>query len=201
MVTTEINGNGTKNGNGALLSNISAQTTAIEALSQGDRDELMQMIVQMKERLPFLQDITTEERRAMAGMGNSNRAFAGKVLEVVSQNDDFLPRSFNVEQLRADLATFDRLSSLVMSMTQLCDLMDATAIAIGTQAYEQSLVAYRHAKVSGHGASLDGMMAEMSQRFAKKTKKKEETQAKEAPVEEALVEEGRSGEGFAVAKP
>jgi hypothetical protein len=151
-----------------LLKQLSAQSLTLIAIAQ------------MREKLPFLQDITAEDRRTMAGMGNSNRAFAGKVLEVVSQNNDFLPRSFNVEQLRADLVTFDRLSSLAMSMTQLCNLMDATAIAIGTQAYEQSLVAYRHAKASGCGASLDGMMAEMGQRFAKKTKKKDETQAEVA---------------------
>jgi hypothetical protein len=93
-------------------------------------------------------------------LGNSNRAFVGKVLKVVNQNNDFLPRSFNVEQLCADLATCDCLSSLAMSMTQLCDWMDATVIAIGTQVYEQSLVAYHHAraiagsKAKAHEASV-----------------------------------------------
>jgi hypothetical protein len=109
---------------------------------------------------------------------------AGKVLEVVRQTPDFLPRNFDMDQLQADLETFDRLSPILMSLTQLRDLIDATMTAIGTDAYEQALNAYRHAKVSGQGASLDGMMAEMSQRFNRKSKKKAEEPAKpEQPSE------------------
>lgn len=121
----------------------------------------------------------------MLGMGDRNRAFAGKVLEVSQQHPDFLPRSFSTEQLSADLASFDRLSSILMSLTQLRNLVDATVIAIGTEAYEQSLVAYRHAKVSGHGASLEAMMTDMKQHFMKKTKKKEDNQPEETASADA----------------
>jgi hypothetical protein len=187
MSITEVNGNGTSNGNGTLLSYTtpqSPQPTPIASLSQGDRDTILNLIAQMRLLLPLLQDITLEDRKGMAGMGTSNRAFAGKVLEVINQNADFLPRSFNVEQLQADLNTFDRLSNILMAMTQLCNLVDATAIAIGTRAYEQSLVAYRHAKASDQGASLDDMMAEMKQRFVKKTGKKKGTPAAESSAPE-----------------
>jgi hypothetical protein len=80
MITTEANGNGTKNGNGELTFNPPAQPTPIANLSQTDRDEILNLINIMREKLPFLKDLTAEERRNMSGMGNSNRAFAGKVL-------------------------------------------------------------------------------------------------------------------------
>jgi hypothetical protein len=186
MKTTETNGNGTSK---ATLSFTPLLPPApIAQLSPADRDTILHLLTQVREILPFLQDLTAEERQSMAGMGSSNRAFAGKVLEVTSQNPDFLPRSFNVEQLRADLETFDRLSSIVMALTQLCNLTDATAIAIGTRAYEQSLLAYRHAKASGQGASLDGMMVGMKQRFTKKSKKKKVTQMETTPAEENPLE-------------
>jgi hypothetical protein len=73
-----------------------------------------------------------------------------------------------------------------MALTQLCNLADATATSIGTQAYEQSLVAYRHAKASGQGASLESMMTEMKQRFAKKTRKKKAAKPQESPSPENL---------------
>jgi hypothetical protein len=183
MQTTERNGNG--NSQAALNFSPLAQSTPIAQLSPLDRDTILQLINQMRELLPFLQDLTAEERRTLPGMRTSNRAFAGKVLEVVSQNSDFLPRSFNIEPLQADLETFDRLSTIAMALTQICNLTDATAIAIGTRAYEQSLTAYRHAKASGHGASLDDMMAEMKQRFAKKSRKsKKKLVGDIAPTEE-----------------
>jgi hypothetical protein len=187
MVTTEINGNGTKNGNSLPPYRI-AQPTEATSLSQADRDIILNLITQIREMLPFLEDLTAEERRTMAGMGTQNRAFAGKVLEVIDQNADFLPRSFDIQQLRSDLETFDRLSTLVMALTQMSNLTDATAIAIGTRAYEQALVAYRHAKASGQGASMDDMMEGMKQRFTKKSKKKKATQPAEMPVVETPLE-------------
>jgi hypothetical protein len=107
-------------------------------------------------------------------MGDKNRIFAGKVLEVILQYPEFLPRSFDIDQFQQNLATFDRLSTVLMALNQLRDLVDATTIAIGTAAFEDALTAYRCAKASGHGASLESMMADMKQRFARKVKKKEE---------------------------
>lgn len=144
-----------------------------ELLSQADRDAIISLITQMHDKLPFLRDIAAEDRRTLLGMGDKNRIFAGKVLEVVLQSPGFLPRSFDIDQFQQDLATFDRLSTILMALNQLHDLIEATTIAIGTEAFERALTAYRHAKASDQGASLDAMMAEMGQRFARKSKKKE----------------------------
>lgn len=177
MVEAKSNSNvdGTSNGNGIApqpLSNASNSPTS-GLLSQADRDAILSLITQMHDKLPFLRDIAAEERKTLLGMGNKNRIFAGKVLEVVLQNPDFLPRSFDIKQLQQDLATFDHLSTVLMALNQLRNLVDATTIAIGTEAFESALTAYRHAKASSQGASLESMMAEMSQRFVRKSKKKE----------------------------
>lgn len=177
--TSNSNGNSISNGNGIASqprSTMSNSPTS-ELLSQPDRDLILSLITQMHDKLPFLRDIAAEERRTLLGMGDKNRVFAGKVLEVVLQNPDFLARSFNIEQFQQDLATFDRLSTILMALTQLRDLVDATTIAIGSEAYESALIAYRHAKASGQGASLESMMADMGQRFARKSKKKESKKA------------------------
>lgn len=120
-----------------------------------------------------MRDLTAEERRSLSGMGDKNRTFAGKVLEVILQHPDFLPRSFDIEQYQRDLATFNHLSTIAMTLTQLCDLVNATTTAIGSGIYDDALIAYRHAKASEHGASLESMMADMKQRFAQQGKKKE----------------------------
>jgi hypothetical protein len=156
-------------------------TTQNSTLTDSDRDTALALIAQLRDQLPILQDLTAEERKALSGMGDKNRAFAGKVLDVISQNTDFLPRTFDVEQLRQDLAIFDRLSMIQMRLTQLHNLIDATLIGTGSEAYAQALAAYRHAKASGQGASLDAMMSEMSQYFAKKTKKAKDTEPVATP--------------------
>jgi hypothetical protein len=183
MPTTKVSNSYDKqSNNGSTVESLNAIYTVLEPdqpmrserLSVSDQDAILNMLAQLREQLPFLRDLTAEQRRASLGMGNKNRIFAGKVLEVVRQTPDFLPRNFDMDQFQTDLETFDRLSPILMSLTQLRDLIDATMTAIGTDAYEQALNAYRHAKASGQGASLDGMMAEMSQRFNRKSKKKAE---------------------------
>lgn len=168
------NNSNTTNDNVMALQTFSTASNSptSETLSQVDRDAILHLLTQMRDRLPFLRDISAEDRKTLLGMGDKNRIFAGKVLEVILQNPEFLPRSFNIEQLRQNLATFDHLSTILMALNQLRDLVDATTIAVGTEAFEDALTAYRHAKASDQGASLESMMAEMGQRFARKSKKK-----------------------------
>jgi hypothetical protein len=155
-----------------LAASVQPDATVTSALSQSDRDQILELIHQINAKLPFLQDLTAEERRSLLGMGDKNRIFAGKVLEVIQQQPDFLPRSFDMHQFQQNLETFDRLSTILRALTQLHALVDATVIAIGSDTVEDALTAYRHAKASGQGASLEAMMADMGQRFARKPKRK-----------------------------
>jgi hypothetical protein len=180
------------NGNGSISPSIPNLYTILEAtpnsstdpLTLDDQEAILLLLAQIRAQLPFLRDLTAEERKNSLGMGDKNRVFVGKVLETIRQTPDFLPRSFDIEQFQDNLTTFDRLTPIYQSLTQLRNLVDATMTAFGTETYEQALIAYRHAKASGQGASLDGMMAEMSQRFNRKSKKKaEDLSTSPAPTE------------------
>lgn len=170
------NGHGTSNGNSmptahAFLSG-ALNATPSELVTQADRDEALRLVAQLRDLFPNLRDIPAEERKALFGMGDKNRIFAGKVLEVIQQNPEFLPRSFSADRLQQNLVAFDRLSTILMAINQLRDLLDATTVSIGSEAFEDALAAYRYAKASGQGASLEGMIDEMGQRFRKSKKKK-----------------------------
>jgi hypothetical protein len=69
-------------------------------ISQEDRDAIAQAVATIKQRLPFLIDLVGDERSNMPKMGDKSRAFVSKALEVASQNSDFLPRSFDVDEMR-----------------------------------------------------------------------------------------------------
>jgi hypothetical protein len=47
----------------------SFNSPSFELLSQDDRDTILDLIAQMREMLPFLQDIAAEERKTLLGMG------------------------------------------------------------------------------------------------------------------------------------
>lgn len=67
-------------------------------LSQADRDVVMTAVATIREKLPFLIDLSPEERKSLPKMGDKSRAFVSKSLEVATQNSDFLPRSFDIEE-------------------------------------------------------------------------------------------------------
>lgn len=152
------------------------------ALTQADRDAVMDAVAVIKAKLPFLVDLSAEERKALPKMGDKSRAFVSKALEVATQNPDFLPRSFDLEELRKDVQLFEALYPLLLSMTQLQELLDDTCLAVGSEAYAAALQVYHYAKASGNGSGLDAVVTELGQRFARKSRK--------AKTQEATVKSG-----------
>jgi len=140
-------------------------------LGQADRDTAMAAIATIKEKLSFLIDLSGAERQALPKMGDKSRAFVSKALEVATQNPDFLPRSFDLEEMRKDVQLFEALYPLLLSLTQVQELVDDTYMAVGSEAYTAALAVYHYAKASGQGAGLDAAVEEMGQRFVRKSRK------------------------------
>lgn len=140
-------------------------------LSQKDRDEVMAAIATIKEKLPFLIDLTPEQRQSLLKMGDKSRAFVSKALEVATQNPDFLPRNFDLAEMRKDVQLFEQLYPIVLSLSQLQDLVDDTCLAVGSEAFAAALQVYNYAKASGEGSGLDTLIEDMGQRFARKSRK------------------------------
>ena len=141
------------------------------ALTKTDREAVMDAITTIKTRLPFLIDLTADERKALPKMGDKSRAFVSKALEVATQNPDFLPRSFDLEEMRKDVQLFEAMYPIVVALAQLQELMDNTYTTVGSEAYAAALQVYTYAKASGQGAGLDSVVDELGQRFARKAKK------------------------------
>ncbi|MDM9380963.1 hypothetical protein QUB80_09625 [Chlorogloeopsis sp. ULAP01] len=148
-------------------------TKSISAnISKVDREMVMQAIATIKEKLPFLVDLTTEERRSMLKMGDKSRAFVSKALEVATQNPNFLPRSFDVDEMRRDIELYEALYPILLSLTQLQELVDDTWMTAGSEAYASALAVYNYAKASGDVMGLDAVIDEMGRRFNRRSKKK-----------------------------
>jgi hypothetical protein len=147
------------------------------SLAQAERDRVLAAIATIKQTLPFLIDLTIEQRKALPKMGDKSRAFVSKALEVATQNPDFLPRSFDLEEMRRDVQLFEAMYPIVMAMTQLQELLDDTYVTVGSEAYSAALQVYTYAKASGQGAGLESVVDELGQRFARKAKKEKPQQS------------------------
>ena len=137
-------------------------------LTAADQQALLQTIADLKAKLPFLIDLTPEDRRALPKLGDKSRAFVDQGLALASQNDGILPRSFDVEEYRRDVELVRQLEPVVLALRQLLELVEDTYIAVGSDAYTASLLVYQAAKLAGKGSALDQHLDSLGRRFARK---------------------------------
>ncbi|MBC7798800.1 MAG: hypothetical protein H7Z37_18175 [Pyrinomonadaceae bacterium] len=145
------------------------------ALSVADRDAVLQAFRTIREKLPFLIDLTVDERRALPKMGDKSYAFVQKAAELAVTDDSFLPRSFDVSEMRRDVELLAMMLPITQAVTQLNELIDDTYTQIGSEAYSAALVVYQSAKANGgksNGAALDDLVDGLAKRFARKSKSK-----------------------------
>ncbi|HVF42395.1 MAG TPA: hypothetical protein VM936_05275 [Pyrinomonadaceae bacterium] len=140
-------------------------------LSQSDRQAVLDAINTIRAKLPFLIDLSPEERQALPKMGDKSRGFVEQALTVAVQNADILPRSFDVEEMRKDVELLAALSPIMAALAQLSELVEDTYIEVGSETYTAALLVYQYARAAGKGSALDGALDALGQRFARKSRK------------------------------
>jgi hypothetical protein len=139
-------------------------------LSTADTTAVMDAINTIRTKLPFLLDLSKEERHALPKMGDKSRAFVQRALEIATQNPNILPRSFDIEEMRRDVELANALQPVMVALSQLQELVDDTSLQVGSEAYTAALMVYQYARAAGQGAALDGLLDDLGQRFARKSR-------------------------------
>ena len=147
-------------------------------LSTADQQAVLSAINTIRERLPFLVDLSPEDRHALPKMGDKSRAFVSQALDIASQNADILPRAFDVDEMRKDVELLAALSPVLTALSQLFELLEDTYIEVGSEAYTSALLVYQYVRAGGKGAALDNALDALGQRFARKSQKVSPTSVK-----------------------
>jgi hypothetical protein len=139
-------------------------------LNDTDRQAVLAAINTIRTKLPFLIDLSPEERRSLPRMGDKSRGFVTQALEVATLNPDILPRTFDVDEMRKDVELLSALSSVQTAVAQLNELLDDTVMAVGSEAYAAALLVYQYTRAAGKGTALDSALDGLAQRFARKSR-------------------------------
>ncbi|HLC16247.1 MAG TPA: hypothetical protein VJL89_08480 [Thermodesulfovibrionia bacterium] len=144
-------------------------------ISQEDFNFIIESFNNIKSKMSFLITLTTEEKKSLPKFGDKSIAFVKKAYEIASKNQDFLPRNFDIDEMRKDVELYDQLFSIIQQFSQLMEKLEDTYREVGAEAYLASLIVYNTAKISGNDVGgLDSVMDELGKRFARKLTKKEE---------------------------
>lgn len=136
----------------------------IEAhLTEEDQQAVLDALAEIRERLPFLLNLTAEERQALPKMGERSRSFVDEALALARDNPDLIPDDFDLEDLEEDIALYDGLQPILFAVMQLEDLLLSSAVAASSDAYSAALEIYERAKDAGQGEVLEDRLSEIEE--------------------------------------
>jgi hypothetical protein len=146
-----------------------AQNRVDATLAQADVDAVMAALVTIRQKLPFLVNLSAEDRRALPKMGDKSQGFVRAAQQVAALHPEILPGTFNGADLQKDVVLFDALKPISIELALIGGLIDDTLLEVGSEAYAAALVFYQHAKGTAFGDALDEAADSMSRRFARKS--------------------------------
>ncbi|WFC41458.1 hypothetical protein [Pseudoxanthomonas sp. SE1] len=131
-------------------------------------------IATLEQHLTGLIGLTPDERRELTKMGDKSEAFCRQAVITLGKHPDVLPRNFDVDEYRADLAALDALRPLLARLQRVYDRMIDSEMALGSDLMVASLEGYAHLKVAGRGDGLDTLKEALGARFNRKRRQEPE---------------------------
>jgi hypothetical protein len=140
--------------------NISAQ------LTETDLQEIQAALAIIETKLPFLVNLTVEERRKLFKMGNKSLAFVSNSLTAAQSNRDILPARFDLDEFNRDYQLAATLNEVHFRLQQLTEKVDDTLMAVSSEAMTSSLMVYDYVKTAAKNTpGLKAIADQLSERF------------------------------------
>ena len=78
------------------------QNSIDASITTANRGQMLTLIGQISDLMPVKTDLSPEDRKSLVKMGESDRPFVEATLNIVEQNDTFMPRSLDKTAMRKD---------------------------------------------------------------------------------------------------
>ncbi len=139
-------------------------------LSAPDLTDVLAAITTINTKMPFLINLTSDERKGLPKFGDKSIAFVNKALELATQKPDILPRNLNVDEFKKDVDLYNQLYTILQPLNILFEKLEDTQKEAGSEAYSAALIVYQSAKMSGEDlGGLESVLDDLGKRFARKS--------------------------------
>ena len=123
-------------------------------------------IATLEKKLAPLIELSIDDRRRLAKMGEKSESLCRQTLMLLGQNAQLIPPGYDLAEAQRDLATLDLLVPRFSRLRQLLRKADDTEMALGSDIMSAALTGYAIAKAFGKGAGLDALKEAMATRFS-----------------------------------
>ena len=104
--------------------------------------EIKGAITTIQTNLPFLINLTPDERRKRFKMGDKSLAFVRNSVTATQNNPDIVPGNFNIAEFNRDYQLTVALSEVLGLLEQLTETVDDTLLAVGSESMASRLLVY-----------------------------------------------------------
>ncbi len=144
----------------------------IEAtISATDRDKILDFIIQIRVLMPFSVDPTPDERKSLVKMGYNGRPFVERTLNLVEQDDSFMPRTFDKTKMWQDSDFYTMMLPVLIQVTELFEAVGDMMMLTESDLIMAGFDVYSNAKDNSKGANLDNLVSLIGNRFKRRQKK------------------------------
>lgn len=148
--------------------NISAE------LTDSVKQDILNRLQNITDLLPFLINLTLDERHSLPKMGDKSFPFVDKSLELAEQNPHLVPPYIDINELKKDFQLAQGLRTVQNATATLLEKISDTYIAAGSEALTAALTFYQSAKQAAkkNVPGTDLVVNELAKRFENMGKKK-----------------------------
>jgi hypothetical protein len=143
-------------------------------VSAADAQAVKDALTTIPEKLPFLVNLTAEERKAIFKTGPDRVSFVQNALAAVLNNPTIFPASFNVQEFQKDVELFTVLTELCTLAAAVVSQMDDTRLAVGGETMREGTQVYNYIKEAAKTTpGLKPIADQLGEQFQKASKPKE----------------------------
>src|SRR5207249_2145442 len=110
-------------------------------LSPEDIQAITVALDTLRQKLPFLIDLTTEQRTAMAKLGDKTQAFVQKAVEIANEHQNLFAPAF-LDEMRKDAHLLVDLSPILLAVGTIAKKLDDTTMQAGAEAFAAARTVY-----------------------------------------------------------
>ena len=142
-------------------------------LAAADMQAVRDALATVLEKLPFLINLTAEERKTAIKTGPDSLSFVTNALTAAQANPAIFPVSFSASEFKKDVDLFILLTELGTLAASVASQIDDTRMAVGGEAMRQAIQAYSYVKTAAKTTpGLKPVAQQLGERFQRAGKQR-----------------------------
>lgn len=141
------------------------------ALTETDKIAVLKALGQAKEKMPFLINLTGQERHKSRKMGAKSIEYVNLSLQGSKSFGSLIPPSVDIAEFTKDVTLVNQLLAIRVEVEALLEGIDDTMLAAGSEAMQSADLVYSYLKTgSRSNAGVKAITANIAKRFARRGK-------------------------------